>query len=57
MTHQVARRQLDSPERRVSGTERVEPVVASAVLFFEPAPRALHRSAREEQSTWRHGIE
>ncbi|MFF9219338.1 hypothetical protein [Streptomyces viridosporus] len=56
MTHQVARRQLDSPERRVSGTERVESAVASAVLF-EPAPRALHRSAREEQSARRHGIE
>ncbi len=56
LTHQAARRRLDSMARRVSGTERVEPAVASAVLF-EPVPRTLHRSVREEESARRRGTE
>ncbi|MEU7213413.1 MerR family transcriptional regulator [Streptomyces sp. NPDC044989] len=53
---EVARRDLDFMETHASEAEQVEMAVASAVLF-QPALRALHRLAQEEESARRYGIE
>ncbi|WP_399889454.1 MerR family transcriptional regulator [Streptomyces sp. BBFR51] len=56
LMHEVARRDLDFLESHASEAEKVEMAVAAAVLF-EPALRALHRLAQEEETTRRYGIE
>ncbi|MFE2582886.1 MerR family transcriptional regulator [Streptomyces sp. NPDC059378] len=56
LMHQAAVHDLDFVETRSSEAEKVETAVAAAILF-EPALRALHRLAQEEESARRYGFE
>ncbi|MFD7711009.1 MerR family transcriptional regulator [Streptomyces sp. NPDC059785] len=56
LMHRAAVRDLDFVETRESEAEKVETAVAAAILF-EPALKALHRLAQEEESARRYGLE
>jgi DNA-binding transcriptional MerR regulator len=55
LMHQAAVIDLDFVDTRPSEEEKVETAVVAAVLF-EPALRALHRLAQEEESARRYGL-
>lgn len=55
LMHQAAVRDLDLVETYPSEAEKVETVVAAAVLF-QPVLKALHGLAQEEESARRYGI-
>ncbi|MFD9305445.1 MerR family transcriptional regulator [Streptomyces sp. NPDC060048] len=55
LMHQAAVRDLDFVETHPSESEKVETVVAAAILF-QPVLKALHRLAQEEESARRYGL-
>ncbi|WHM40490.1 MerR family transcriptional regulator [Streptomyces sp. BPTC-684] len=55
LMHQVAVRDLDFVETQPTDAEKAESAVAATILF-EPALRALHRLAQEEESARRYGL-
>lgn len=55
LMHQAAVRDLDFVETHPSEAEKVETVVAAAILF-QPVLKALHRLAQEEESARRYGL-
>ncbi|MGW7315307.1 MerR family transcriptional regulator [Streptomyces sp. NPDC054865] len=56
LMHEVAVRDLDYIDTRASGADMAEAAVASAVLF-DPALKAMHRLAQQEESVRRYGLD